>query len=85
MINCIWSSSKFILIIQELVAVIRCFSQVWTFTCVKITAIVLYITGSPSLLGAWIDHPKVYEPRCEKTGLQGFRPGLTQTRLYSYR
>ena len=26
-----------------------------------------------------------YEPRCEKTGLRGFRPGLTQTGLYSYR
>ena len=26
-----------------------------------------------------------YEPRCEKTGLQGFRPGLTQTGLYSRR
>ena len=26
-----------------------------------------------------------FEPRCEKTGLQGFRPGLTQTRLYSHR
>ena len=25
------------------------------------------------------------EPRCEKTGLRGFRPGPTQTRLYSYR
>ena len=25
------------------------------------------------------------EPRCEKTGLRGFRPGLTQTGLYSYR
>ena len=25
------------------------------------------------------------EPRCEKTGLWGFRLGLTQTRLYSYR
>ena len=25
------------------------------------------------------------EPRYEKTGLRGFRPGLTQTRLYSYR
>ena len=23
---------------------------------------------------------KLYEPRCEKTGLRGFRPGLTQTR-----
>ena len=26
-----------------------------------------------------------HEPRCEKTGLRGFRPGPTQTRLYSYR
>ena len=25
------------------------------------------------------------EPRCEKTGLQGFRPGPTQTGLYSHR
>ena len=25
------------------------------------------------------------EPRCEKTGLRGFRPGRTQTRLYIYR
>ena len=27
----------------------------------------------------------LYEPRCEKTGLRGFRPGPTQTRLYSHR
>ena len=27
----------------------------------------------------------VYEPRSEKTGLQGFRPGPTQTRLYNHR
>ena len=26
-----------------------------------------------------------YEPRSEKTGLRGFRPGPTQTRLYSHR
>ena len=25
------------------------------------------------------------EPRCEKTGLRGFRPGPTQTGLYSHR
>ena len=25
------------------------------------------------------------EPRCEKTGLRGFRPALTQTGLYSHR
>ena len=27
----------------------------------------------------------IFEPRREKTGLRGFRPGLTQTRLYSHR
>ena len=27
----------------------------------------------------------LYEPRCEKTGLQGFRPGPTQTGLGSHR
>ena len=27
----------------------------------------------------------LYEPRSEKTGLWGFRPGQTQTRLYSHR
>ena len=26
-----------------------------------------------------------FEPCCEKTGLRGFRPGPTQTGLYSYR
>ena len=26
----------------------------------------------------------IFEPRSEKTGLRGFRPGLTQTRLYSH-
>ena len=28
---------------------------------------------------------KPYEPRREKTGLRGFRPGPTQTGLYSHR
>ena len=27
----------------------------------------------------------LFEPSCEKTGLRGFRPGRTQTGLYSYR
>ena len=27
----------------------------------------------------------INEPRCEKTGLRGFRPGPTQTELYSHR
>ena len=26
----------------------------------------------------------LFEPRCDKTGLRGFRPGPTQTGLYSY-
>ena len=26
-----------------------------------------------------------YEPCCKKTGLKGFQPGPTQTRLYSHR
>ena len=30
-------------------------------------------------------HRHTYEPRCEKTGLRGFRPGPTQTRLYCHR
>ena len=36
---------------------------------------------------AGLEMPKwhKYEPRSEKTGLRGFQPGLTQTRLYSYR
>ena len=32
-------------------------------------------------------HPNAsytHEPRCEKTGLRGFRPGPTQTGLYNY-
>ena len=31
---------------------------------------------------AWASVP---EPHCEKTGLRGFRPGPTQTGLYSHR
>ena len=30
-------------------------------------------------------HLQVNEPRSEKTGLRGFRPGPTQTGLYSHR
>ena len=28
---------------------------------------------------------EIFEPRCEKTGLWGFRPGPTKTWLYSHR
>ena len=38
--------------------------------------------GSQDLV---IDHKVKNEPRCEKTGLRGFQPGPTQTRLNNYR
>ena len=42
-----------------------------------------YIDSSIPLLSPKIHH--IYGTRCEKTCLQGFRPGLTQTGLYSHR
>ena len=33
----------------------------------------------------YVNMPMQYEPRSEKTGLRGFRPGSIQTRLYSHR
>ena len=32
-----------------------------------------------------VNNSHIYEPRYEKTGLRGFRPGPTQTGLYSHR
>ena len=29
-------------------------------------------------------NPSIFEPRCEKTGLRGFPPGLTQTGLCNH-
>ena len=37
------------------------------------------VIGFPYLVG------KIIEPRSEKTGLRGFRPGPTQTGLYNHR
>ena len=34
--------------------------------------------------GHKIQAPRLYEPRCEKNGLRGFRLGPTQTRLYNH-
>ena len=34
--------------------------------------------------GQSVPAQELFEPRCEKTGLRGFRPGPTQTRLYSH-
>ena len=33
---------------------------------------------------SWNETKTTYEPRCEKTGLRGFRPGPTQTGLYNH-
>ena len=45
----------------------------------------LYVSRYDSSILMSTTHPvKVYEPRCDKTGLRGFRPGPTQTRLYSH-
>ena len=40
-----------------------------------------------SLVKTFVVHflDSTYEPPCEQTGLRGFRPGPTQTRLYSQR
>ena len=32
-----------------------------------------------------LDDQSSFEPRCEKTGLRGFRPGPTQTGLYNHK
>ena len=32
-----------------------------------------------------VNAPRLFEPRCEKTGFRGFRPDPTQTGLYSHR
>ena len=43
-------------------------------------------TGMKSALGTFaVISQLIFEPRCEKTGLPGFRPGTTQTGLHSHR
>ena len=46
----------------------------------KITVLIREFKGSRV-----IDAQLLFEPRHEKTGLWGFRPGATQTGLYSHR
>ena len=41
-------------------------------------------SSSPSQPGN-TPHKPIYEPRSEKTGLRGFRPGPTQSGLYNQR
>ena len=44
-----------------------------------------FVSIDVAMCGSVHDVVTVYEPRCEKNGLRGFRPGPTQTRLYSHR
>ena len=48
-------------------------------------AISIYWTKPVDVLFWDLAPQGVFEPRCEKTGLRGFRPGPTQTRLYNHR
>ena len=36
------------------------------------------------LVGRWVSYVS-FEPRSEKTGVRGFRPGQTQTGMYNHR
>ena len=51
-------------------------------TYFKATAAYASLVERNCLYGLESNH---YEPRCEKTGLRGFRPGPTQIGLYSHR
>ena len=59
--------------ITELEAVIVSDSNKYTSSLYKSTCICIHN----------LQHD-INEPRCEKTGLRGFRPGPTQTRLYNH-
>ena len=53
--------------------------------CLKVNLVRLYtmVVEERTIFSA-IDY-SLFEPRSEKTGLRGFRPGSTQTRLYGHR
>ena len=62
--------------------------QVIIFTAVKIISIFIVKVAYCKLLWSHIIEKNmlpVFEPRCKKTGLRGFRPSPTQTELYSHR
>ena len=66
------------------------FLKVVTVVYVIIVRLIFLISAPPfypTILapGALKGMNTVNEPRSEKTGLRGFRPGPTQTRLYSHR
>ena len=56
---------------------------IFIFTlCIKIKGVVMDLDH---LVPLCFNQSQLYEPCREKTGLQGFRPGLTQTELCKHR
>ena len=45
----------------------------------------IYLHEKQNDFNVHFEYVPIYEPRSEKTGLRGFRPGPTQTGLYSHR
>ena len=67
---------------RGLTLVFLCICSVYSTLSLKVVDI--HINSPPFMKSFWYSENKRNEPR-EKTGLRGFRPGPTQTRLYSYR
>ena len=65
----------------------RVISSTLFCNCISATAIFAWRTKSDlnNVRAHYDNTPMQYEPRCEKTGLWGFRPGPTQTGLYRHR
>ena len=63
----------------------------WSFltccfcTTAELSKLLVLLLSNFTSYGTVTVYEKPNEPRCEKTGLRGFRPGLTQTRLHSHR
>ena len=68
----------------------KCWELMAMFYLLKVrTSIDIFSTESVKLLLALSIYSRtcllvLFEPRCEKPGLRDFRPGLTQTWLYSH-
>ena len=54
--------------------------------CLFVISVISYFCSEGRILDLIVPNPGhcLYMPRHEKTGLRGFRPGLTQTRMYSH-
>ena len=66
--------------------------QLMTFFCFRFFSYVVHFPDIPRCRNTlYLSSPRLCffivlnEPRCEKTGFRGFRPGSTQTGLYSHR